>query len=187
MFSRTISVLCAIVFSVPSWGCGTERWDVKTLTDPNRNLINRNAVNTTIAQLIQGPAPVLHRNTPRIPNSPETSMLVVKAILLGYHAESDEDFHLVIADPQNPQITMIAEIPSSNCVQGQQFQAMVTQFRNQLIAKFGAPGRKTRRLRTPAPILLRGVGFFDLKHPTPQDGVAPNGIELHPILGMSLQ
>ena len=187
MSSRAVSMICAILFSIPGWGCGTERWDVKTLTDPNRNLIDRNSVTKTIAELIQGQPPALHRNTPRIPNSPETSIIVVKALLLGYHVESDEDFHLVIANPQDPSMTMIAEIPSPNCVQGQQFQAAVTQFRNQLIAKFGAPGPKTRRLPTPVPILLRGVGFFDLKHPTPQDGVAPNGIEIHPVLGMSLQ
>jgi hypothetical protein len=30
-----------------------------------------------------------------------------------------------------------------------------------------------------------GVGFFDLKHPRPQDGVAGNNVELHPVLQFS--
>jgi hypothetical protein len=29
---------------------------------------------------------------------------------------------------------------------------------------------------------IEGVGFFDLPHSTPQVGVSPNNIELHPLL-----
>jgi hypothetical protein len=32
---------------------------------------------------------------------------------------------------------------------------------------------------------VTGVGFFDVKHGTPQTGVAPNNIELHPVLKLS--
>jgi hypothetical protein len=32
---------------------------------------------------------------------------------------------------------------------------------------------------------VTGVGFFDVKHSTPQTGVAPNNIELHPVLRLS--
>ena len=34
---------------------------------------------------------------------------------------------------------------------------------------------------------LEGVGFFDLPHGTPQIGVAPNNIELHPVLKFSAE
>jgi hypothetical protein len=32
---------------------------------------------------------------------------------------------------------------------------------------------------------ITGVAFFDVKHNNPQHGVAPNNIELHPVLRFS--
>ncbi len=81
---------------------------------------------------------------------------------------------------------MIAEIPASDCVSDQAFGTKLQKMRDALVARFGTPGDHTKRLPHPVPITIRGIGFFDITHPTPQDGVAPNGIELHPVLGISL-
>jgi hypothetical protein len=107
--------------------------------------------------------------------------------LLGYRKESDGDFHLVLQDPNNANATMIAEIPDPLCVQDQTLATHVGSFRQRLVAKFGAPGKKTKRLPHPVPITLRGIGFFDVDHGTEQDGKAPNNLELHPVIGMSLK
>jgi hypothetical protein len=34
---------------------------------------------------------------------------------------------------------------------------------------------------------VTGVGFIDFIHTPPQEGVAPNGIELHPILEIKFE
>jgi hypothetical protein len=53
--------------------------------------------------------------------------------------------------------------------------------RQALIAACGAPATSFHILTGTATIT--GVGFFDLKHG--QNGVAPNAIELHPVLKLS--
>ncbi len=51
------------------------------------------------------------------------------------------------------------------------------------ITSQGAAGerRHARRFASPPKALVAGVAFFDFQHG--QTGVAPNAIELHPILG----
>ena len=53
--------------------------------------------------------------------------------------------------------------------------------RSAFIAACGAPTRSFKRLQGTATIT--GVAFFDQIHG--QTGVAPNGIELHPVVGFS--
>jgi hypothetical protein len=108
----------------------------------------------------------------------------VKALLLGYHREKDEDFHLVLADPDHPNRTMIAEIPAPDCVKDASFGKVLQDMRDSLVHAYGSPGPRTARLPQPVPILIRGEGFYDFRHG--QDGVAPNAIELHPVLGLKL-
>jgi hypothetical protein len=94
-------------------------------------------------------------------------------------------FHLVLKDP-NGDATMIAEIPDPGCITDPTLSKHADNFRQALVAKFGKPGTKTKRLAHPAKITLRGIGFFDIEHATEQDGKAPNNLESHPVLGLSL-
>jgi hypothetical protein len=82
--------------------------------------------------------------------------------------EADLDHHLVLRSGSR---TMIAETPSPLCTKG----ATVTR-RKQMIA-----AGKVARVCTKARVV--GVAFFDFLHG--QTGVAPNGIELHPVLGFA--
>lgn len=169
------------------FACGTERWDVKTLKDATAVQILRSPKTTTIPVLVKLSHPTvqqLHANESSRIGPVERTTFILKALLLGYHSEADQDFHLVIANPNNISQTMIAEIPAPNCVTIPQFAAALQMMRTQLAQAFGAPGPKTRRLTQPVPIVLRGVGFFDFPHN--QDGLAPNAIELHPVLGMRI-
>jgi hypothetical protein len=66
------------------------------------------------------------------------------------------------------------------------------QARDNFTSLCGLPTWRTRTTKaSPRDLIgtasLEGVGFFDLKHGTPQVGVAPNNIELHPVLRFSVE
>jgi uncharacterized protein (TIGR03437 family) len=73
---------------------------------------------------------------------------------------------------------MIGEIPLPACVGSDSpFAAAIANARAELNARLTpTTGFKATNL----PVQIRGVGFFDFLHG--QTGVAPNGIELHPVL-----
>lgn len=77
---------------------------------------------------------------------------------------------------------MIAEIPLPGCVgQNSPFLSAISHARSQFNSGLAATtGFKTANI----PVLISGVGFFDFLHG--QTGVAPNGIELHPVLDILL-
>ena len=139
--------------------CGVERWKVKTLQD--RPKLNA-AKTATIAQLIAEPKPSPLPGT-RAPF--EFNVFKVTATVTKVIPEDDGDLHVVISDGTH---TMIAEAPTAECNTG-----ATAYRRNQMKA-----ARVAVRLCDKA--LLTGVAFFDFFHH--QTGVAPNEIELHPLL-----
>ena len=177
-FSRLGVVLLAISFSATNlWAqCGVERWSVKTGTDADVSKVNLGSSSATTIATLRGltkPASLPSNN--RI-SPAETTQWVLNATLIEYKLESDSDYHLVIQDGSGN--TMIAEIASPNCVgTGSRFGTGISNSRNQFDAKFTATSSfKT----TNTPVQIRGVGMFDFLHG--QTGVAPNGIEIHPVL-----
>jgi hypothetical protein len=108
----------------------------------------------------------------------ETTQWVINGTLTKYKLEGDSDYHLVIADSSGR--TMIVEIPSPNCVgAGSPFFSGIQRARSEFNARFSAT---TSFKTTSTPVQIRGVGMFDFLHG--QTGVAPNGIELHPVLNI---
>ncbi len=99
-------------------------------------------------------------------------------------AEEDDDVHLVIAQPGAPNLTMIVEFPIYGCTQGAPASAR-TAMRSARAALFRACGKPSASKFThlQGAATITGVGFFDVIHG--QTGVAPNGIELHPVLSFS--
>jgi hypothetical protein len=103
---------------------------------------------------------------------------VDKVWLKAFAEEDDSDIHLILADSAGR--TMITELPGPACVNP------VSPWRSDIAA--------TRRYFAHTyPITttwhfvhrlvdVRGLGFFDDEHG--QYGVAPNGIELHPVIWM---
>jgi hypothetical protein len=179
VFRRVLLFLGLILLVAPATvfaQCGVERWSVKTGTDPDAGLVNLNSPsNTTIVALrapaAPNPIPPNNRVSPT-----ETTEWVVNATLTQYKLESDSDYHLVLSDASGN--TMIAEIPSPTCVgAGSPFFAGIQNARAEFNAKFTA----TTSFQTAnIPVQIKGVGMFDFLHG--QTGVAPNGIELHPVL-----
>jgi hypothetical protein len=148
-------------FSAPL-ACGVERWKVKTLQDRPRLLPLRDA---SIAYLISRPRPA-RLPTTRLPF--ERHIFRVRAIVTLVRPEADSDLHLVLNGGGRLR-QMIAEAPSPSCTT----RATPTRRRQMTQA------RNAAQLCTDA--VVTGVAFFDFKHG--QTGVAPNAIELHPILG----
>lgn len=151
-------------------GCGVERWAVKTLTDPAANQVNLTPQLSSIADLVSITPPV--SPTDRV-GPTETSTFQISGTLTFIKQEADGDYHLVLSDGQN---TMIVESPNPSCAQGSVVLKQIEEVRQALDAKGGVSEP------TPVPMTVTGVGFFDRLHG--QTGVAPNGIELHPLLSV---
>jgi hypothetical protein len=160
--------------------CGVERWSIKTGTDAGAPAINLSTwISTTIYNLHSSAKPASLPASTRL--SPrETNQYSVGGTLTKYVREGDSDYHLVIQDGSGR--TMIVELPSINCVgAGSPFGTRISTARAQFDARFTA----TSTMKTTStPVTVRGIGFWDFLHG--QTGVAPNGIEIHPVLNISI-
>jgi hypothetical protein len=163
-------------------GCGIERWSVKTLADPSGRRLTLSPTAATVRALRRKQVPGylgLRRHL-----GVERTTFRVRAKLVEMKLEADSDIHLVIADPTRTGATVIAELPSSSCNAGATPKARLkmANARKAFIAACGAPSSGPFR-KLSGTATVTGVGFFDQIHG--QTGVAPNGIELHPVVGFS--
>src|SRR5205085_1860852 len=102
-----------LVASVEAFGqCGGERWPVKIGTDGDVSTVSLSPTASTIASLLSIARPNKLQDNKRQPAEKKT--YVVNAILKKFALMYDSDYHMVIADSSGR--TMIAEIPSPNCV-----------------------------------------------------------------------
>jgi hypothetical protein len=159
--------------------CDGWRWPVKTLSDRRAGLVSRTPRQTTIAALrrLRPPATL----TARTPGA-ETTTYRLQARLVGIQPMQDGDTYLVIADPRTGG-TMIAEFPTGWCASSASASARRSMARaSASVLRACRPtfGTYTHLSGTAT---LTGVGFFDKKEH--QRGIAPNGIELHPVLSFS--
>ncbi len=156
--------------------CGVERWSVKTGTDPDAGQVSLSPVQTTIAQMDSLQAPTSPPNTNRVAPT-ELTDFTIHATLTGFKVEADHDYHLVISDGGR---TMIVEIPDPGCVgSGSPFRPQISEARAQFDSHYvAAPSFQSVSVS----VIVTGIGFFDRLHG--QTGVAPNGIELHPVLAI---
>jgi hypothetical protein len=172
-----VGVVCLLLTSSPLVAqCGVERWAVKTGIDADAGLVNLNSTSaTTISNLTSLARPGSLPDNNRIAPT-ERTVFVVNATLREFVRAYDSDYHMVLID--NAGRTMIAEIPSPNCVGANSpFAAGIARAR----AQFDAVFTPLTFLQTVnVPVQITGVGFFDYLEG--QQGVAPNAIELHPII-----
>jgi hypothetical protein len=164
--------------------CGSERWAVKTLTDPAVSKITLAHVKATDVEAMRHLKVPFHLKTTSARRlGAERTVYRLTATLMAMKREDDSDIHLVVADPTRGG-SMIVEFPASFCDVGASsaLRARMTKARSNLAkACGGEPHGSFVQLSGTATIT--GVGFFDLIHG--QSGVAPNGIELHPALSFS--
>ena len=164
----------------PKIGCGTERWPVKTLADPAGRALSLKAKPTTIRKLRRAKPP-RHLGLRRTRGIERTTFRVT-GDLVEVKLEDDLDIDLVIADPRTGG-TMIAAFPSASCTRGatRKARAKMGRARAAFVAACGAPTSSYTRLSGTA--LITGVGFFEQAHG--QEGAAPSGVELHPVVAFS--
>ena len=186
MSARTqyIAILSTIVFvlSTNTYACGKERWPVKVGTDKDVSLVSMDITDTNIAKLSEIGAPSnpdIRRDTRYQPV--ETSQYRISGHLIVIKREADEDYHLVIQD--NKKRTMIVEVPATRCAKGSRYLKEIKQVRSDLYKRYHLTGKK--KLKPNAEVTVTGIGFFDKIHG--QEGVAPNGIELHPLLSIEFK
>jgi hypothetical protein len=176
---RLVTVLLIGSASIAQAQCGTERWPVKTLQDAGVHEIHFVPVDSTVHALREPKQPPKLRTiNPYLRLDAERQVFTVKALLIGFKKEGDNDYHLVLADPVDRKKTMIAEIPAPSCANKKyaaQFKASAA-----FIESIGHATAKFKTLDKPVAVTVTGVFFFDFIHG--QDGVAPNGAELHPVL-----
>ena len=157
--------------------CGVERWHVKTGIDPDSKLVSRVAKAATVASLV-----ALHRpaagSDPNSRSRPvEVTRYRLHGIITAYKTEGDSDVHLVLSDKGK---TLIAEIPNPGCVgKTSPFATQIAAVQKTWTSKY-PPSSTFATIHQP--VTLVGVGFFDALHG--QRGVAPNGIELHPVTSL---
>jgi len=164
--------------------CGTERWPVKTLSDADAGLVNFTRVPATVSSLVSLPKPSSLPSSSRIVPT-ELTVYTVTARLVEFKQEDDRDIHLVIADPTDASQTMIVEFPDAQNCSGAVGSAHGQEMRDAraaFVAAFGQPPSSSFR-QLSGVATVTGVAFFDFLHG--QTGVAPNGIELHPVLGFT--
>lgn len=188
-----------ITLTVSSPTCGVERWTVKVGSDMDVDLVNLGAhVPTTIATLAALPAPLSsdidlggpfanNRITPT-----ETTVFVIDATMTFYKKETDVDYHIVLDDGAGH--TLISEIPNPACILAPSplgsgrvlvpspLGAGIAAAREKFDTRLSA---QTFFQNAGIPVRMTGVGFFDFEHG--QTGVAPNAIELHPVIDISFR
>ena len=159
--------------------CTGERWNVKSGIDADVALVNLNTVTpTSIASLVAIAKPSTLPDNNRL-QSAEITTWTLNATLIKYVKSYDADYHIVFQDAAGR--TMIGEIPDPGCVSSASpFRSGIVHARGQFDAMFTA----TSSFKTAAvPVVITGVGFFDYNEG--QEGIAPNGIELHPIIDIA--
>lgn len=164
--------------------CGRERWPIKTLSDRDAATVASSPIESSVAHLIAIPRPSTLPPDTRI-DPIERQTFKVVARLTRVKKELDGDYHLDIADPAEPEKTMIAEIPSPDCYKGGD-PGVAEKFRDarsKLDKLMGVSSRGVGREQS-FDVSIIGVGFFDIMHG--QHGMAPNGLELHPVLALEI-
>lgn len=115
----------------------------------------------------------------------ETQAVTIRAVLVGWKIEADHDFHMVIADPNDASKTMIIEPPDPTCNDAcdADFSSVFTATRTKITKCFGSPPSGFTSFKSGIVVDVTGIPFFDSLHG--QTGVAPNGVELHPLLNIN--
>ncbi len=173
-----------LTMTVVSPTCGVERWTVKVGTDPDAGSVDLSSeTRAAISDLGAIPPPANPPDNARVVPF-EFHKYVINGTLMQYKLETDVDYHLVVDDGTGR--TMIVEIPNPACVLDNStprnfingpFNAAIAAARQKFDNKLTA---QTFFQIANIPVQIKGVAFFDFEHG--QTGIAPNGMELHPVL-----
>lgn len=171
-------------------GCnGQQRWDVKTMQDPNAHLVNFTPTTnySSIKKIKKIDREVWHEIDPR--SNVEYLTVQFKCKIKKYKEETgdsgDNDYHVVIYQEGNSQITMVAEIPDPNCpnVKNSKYVKNFKDSRKVIDDNDNTSGSSDWKTVTNKTYTIYGVLFRDKKHNAV--GQLPNYVEIHPVLSLT--
>lgn len=96
--------------------CGYDRWPVKILTDKDHKRVNFHPLDTTVAKLAS--IPIHEIPYPEDQRIDRRSSAVIESSARLMTVRKEQDLHLLIADPDHPEVQMIAEISAPTCTSG---------------------------------------------------------------------
>jgi hypothetical protein len=149
------------------------------LADPDANRVRVDSPQTGTIEELRAIGPDVYAST-KSRSSAEELVFAVEGLLVGYKFEADDsDLHVVIKNEAGK--TMIVEFPHPDCMEGSRVLKEAASARAKFLGLLRTPPT-TRyiRLRKLVRVRITGVLFFDRVHG--QTGVAPNGVELHPVI-----
>jgi hypothetical protein len=154
--------------------CQGYRWDVKTGQDPEAGQINVASVTPTAVDFLTNiPAELVLPDDFRLAPT-ELTQYQITATIVGVEHEADGDYHVRLTDGSSPN-QMVTELPDPACIPpADPFALSIAQARSALVANLATAVGST--------VAIRGPGFFDSNKEV--SNVAPNKIELHPVLGI---
>jgi hypothetical protein len=170
--------LAALLCAAPALACSKSRAPVKQLKDSGAANINFTAREVTLKWLNEQHRPadddLKAAASTRIAGI-EDQLFRVKANLVKYEAEPDGDVKLFLADPNDPSVLLLAEVPEGECVAAS-FAPKLSAVRAELKKRFGnsSPAK-------PVAITLEGVGYWGFIR---AGQTASNGLQLHPVLAV---
>jgi hypothetical protein len=171
-------LVCAVVLTAFAQ-CGQERWPVKVGTDVDASavltLCPRFPPQSRTFTVFPHPDPF-----PRTAASLQPKRRSTRLPPRWWNScgRTTRITTLVLSDESGR--TVIAEIPAPTCTAGSRFETDIAVARATFDARYHPTASFQRAM---VPIEIRGVGFLDFRHG--QHGVAPNAIELHPVLGIN--
>ena len=154
-----------------------KNWPFKIGTDPQAGDVSLDPVPTSIDEL---------RAIPHIDRPPSGRIAPFELMTYSLHdvwfqsfqRSPDGDVHMVLADDDGH--TMIAETPPPSCTDDSSpWHDKIVAVRSAILADLPPTALIGSRHEL---ISLAGVGYIDSLHGQP--GVAPNGIEIHPVLSI---
>src|SRR5262249_33772433 len=156
--------------------CGTERWSVKTGTDPDAWMVDLSTiVPTSVSEMNTWQRPA-HLPANNRADWVEVTTFQVYATITQMRRDPDGDYHIVRMDTDGS--TLVSEMPDPSCVgPGSPFTDYIANARAQIDSVY----RLTTTWHYPnVQVLVTGVGFWDINHG--QAGRALNSIDVNPAL-----
>jgi hypothetical protein len=165
------------------------RWPVRTGSDLDASLVNDVPVPATVEELVGQPRPRgMRLPTKRFPayqnrraEGVERTVYVLETTIVGCQLMLSQNFHLNLKGDSGQ--TMIANCPHPDpefVDPGSRWVKQIAQVRHQIEERLKPiPGQ---RMEVNERVRITGIGFFNHVHG--QWGMAANGIELAPVLGI---
>ncbi len=153
--------------------CDNTLGGLKTLSDPQRGLVDLRPRTTTIRAINKLRRPA--RATPRRDSAFERHVWRVRAVIVKDRIQDDGDIQMILVARHS---YMLAELPAPACLpRATRARAAIVGARRRFARGCGSPSRAWRNEGAVASV--SGVGFWD--RPSRQPGHAKNYAELQPV------